>query len=361
MNSRKRTGKWAGSGGSASQAAAIALAIAMAISMAGLAAPARAQEGKGYNAEDFGFEMGPVKAKGLLAPVYAQVAGDNVIVSDVAAGGVFSVAVAGGAATAVAKIKKPAGVAIAPDDFGSYGGQIFVLAPEGGDAKAPCAVARVDKSGAVSSFAKLPAAGSLDGGKPTECRDLEFGAAGSPFAGKLYAVTNGNAAIYEIDSGGKARALGTYDKPLAWEIHNIGFAPAGDSKAPNAMLLSARPRSEPAPKVGRIAIIDPSGKMRDEFYLVGLIRPTGFAFAPEGFGDHKGVLFVADQGKLAADNNGEHDGHVFRLFKGMARDYGTGLVDPSCIKFAGKTMVLCDPAARGKTNSGALVTIAPAY
>ena len=357
MNSRKSTGRRGGGSG----LLAAAIAVAVAIAMVGLAAPTRAQEGKGYNAEDFGFEMGPVKAKGLLAPVYAQVAGDSVVVSDVAAGGVFSVAVAGGNATAAGKIKKPAGVAIAPDGFGSYGGQIFVLAPEGGDQKAPCAVARVDKSGAVSSFAKLPAAGSLDGGKPTECRDLEFGAAGSPFAGKLYAVTNGNAAIYEIESGGKARAFGTYDKPLAWEIHNIGFAPAGDSKAPNGMLLSARPRSETASRVGRIAIIDASGKMKDEFYLVGMIRPTGFAFAPEGFGDHAGVLFVADQGKLAAENNGERDGRVYRLFKGMAREYATGLVDPTCLKFAGKTMVLCDPAAHGKTNSGALVTIAPTY
>jgi hypothetical protein len=360
MNLRRRTSRRAGLGGSKLPAAAIA--AAMAIAMAGLVWPAQAQEeAKGYNAEDFGFEMGPVKAKGLVAPAYAQVAGGSLIVSDVAVGAVFSVPVAGGNATAVGKIKKPAGVAIAPDGFGSYGGQIFVLAPEGGDVKAPCAVARVDKSGAVSSFAKLPAAGSLDGGKPSDCRDLEFGAAGGPFASKLYAVTNGNATIYEIDAGGKARALGTYDKPLAWEIHNIGFAPANDSKAPNAMLLSLRPRSETAPKVGRIAIIDPSGKMNDDFYLVGLIRPTGFAFAPEGFGDHTGVLFVADQGKLAADNKGEHDGRVYRLFKGMAREYGTGLVDPTCMKFAGKTMVLCDPAAHGKTNSGALVTISPAY
>ena len=356
MNSRKSTSRRGGGSGFLAGAIAIAAAMAMA-----LAPPARAQEGKGYSAEDFGFEMGPVKAKGLLAPVYAQAAGDSVVVSDVAAGGVFSVAVVGGNATAAGKIKQPAGVAIAPDGFGSYGGQIFVLAPEGGDAKAPCAVARVDKSGAVSSFAKLPAAGSLGGGKPTECRDLEFGAAGSPFAGKLYAVTNGNATIYEIESGGKARALGTYDKPLAWEIHNIGFAPAGDSKAPNAMLLSARPRSETASRVGRIAIIDASGKMRDEFYLVGLIRPTGFAFAPEGFDNHAGVLFVADQGKLAAENKGERAGRVYRLFKGMPREYATGLVDPTCLRFAGKTMVLCDPAARGKTNSGALVTIAPTY
>ncbi len=351
MNLRKRTSR---------RAVSITVAIAVAMAMAGSAGLSRAQE-KGYNAEDFGFVMEAVKAKRLLAPAYAQVSGDHLVVSDVTSGGVFSVPVAGGDAAALGKIKKPGGVAIAPDGFGSYGGQIFVLAPEGGDAKAPCAVARVDKSGAVSSFAKLPAAGSLNGGKPTDCRDLEFGAAGSPFAGKLYAVTNGNATIYEIDPGAKARAFGTYDKPLAWEIYNIGFAPAADSKAANMMLVSVRPRSEPAPKVGRIAIVDSSGKMKDDFYLVGLIRPTGFGFAPEGFGDHAGVLFVADQGKLAADNKGERDGCVYRLFKGMARRYATGLVDPTCLKFAGKTMVLCDPAAHGKPGSGALVTIAPSY
>src|ERR1700688_4439798 len=127
MNSRKSTSRRAGSEGSGLLAAiAVAIAIATAIATVGSAAPARAQEeAKGYNAEDFGFAMGPVKAKGLVAPVYAQVAGDNVVVSDVAAGGVFSVAAAGGDAIAVGKIKKPAGVAIAPDGFGSYGGQIF--------------------------------------------------------------------------------------------------------------------------------------------------------------------------------------------------------------------------------------------
>jgi len=277
MNSKRNPSRWTGS----KRAGLIAGAIAIALAAGGFAATSQAQEGKGYNTEDFGFVMGPVKAAGLQAPVYAQVAGDNVVVSDAGAGGVFSVAVTGGAAAAVGKVKKPAGVAIAPDGFGSYGGQTFVLAPEGGDAKAPCIVDRLDKSGAASGFAKLPAAGSLNGGKATECRDLEFGPAGSAFAGKLYAVTNGNASIYEIDAGGKARAFGTYEKPLAWEINNIGFAPAGDSKAPNGMLLSVRPRSESAAKVGRIAIIDSSGKMKDEFYLVGLIRPTGFAFAPQ--------------------------------------------------------------------------------
>ena len=112
------------------------------------------------------------------------------VVSD-QAGGVYSVTFAG-KATALAdktKIKNPAGVAIGPAGFGSNAGNVFVLAATGG-IKGACEVERIDKSGAVSTFAKLSDAAA------TECRDLEFGAAGSPFAGKLYAVTSGNATIY---------------------------------------------------------------------------------------------------------------------------------------------------------------------
>src|SRR5271154_824123 len=82
--SRLGGSKWAG---------LIAGAIAIALGAGGFATTAQAQAGKGYNAEDYGFAMGPVKAAGLQAPAYAQVAGDNVVVSDIGAGGIFSVAV----------------------------------------------------------------------------------------------------------------------------------------------------------------------------------------------------------------------------------------------------------------------------
>lgn len=338
----------------------LAGAAIVALTLTGSAASIWAQGGKGYDTE-FGFAFGPVKAKGVQGPAYAQEQDGKVVVSDVTAGGVFAVSVSGGAATESSKVKKPGGLAVAPAGFGSYAGQIFVLAPEGGNEKEACAVQRIDKSGATSAFAKLPDAGSLDGGKPTGCRDLDFAPAGSPYAGKLYALTNGNAAIYEIESSGKARAFGVFDQAPAWELNNIGFTSATDSKAPSSMLVSARARMASVAKVGRIAVVDRTGKMTDTPYLVGLTRPTGFGFAPEGFGSYAGVLFVADAGRWASDNNGEHDGLVYRLFKGMAREYATGLVDPTCLKFVGKTMVLCDPAAHGKSGAGSLVTIAPMY
>ncbi len=308
--------------------------------------------GKGLDVE-IAYEIKALKITGATSPLYVQGDGNKLVFSD-ASGAVLSAPMGGGKATTVAKVKNPGGVAIAPAGFGSYAGQIFVLSVP--DAKAPCEVMRIDKSGAVSSFAKLPDAGSLGGGKATECRDLEFAASG-PFAGKLYAVTNGNATIYQIDSGGKAKALATFDKPLAFEITSISFTGADDKKAPNAMLAGMRPKSEVAAKVGRIDILGTDGKLKGE-YLVGFVSPTGWGWAPAGFGSYGGQLFIADAGKPAAKNGGAQDGSVYRLDnKGVVRPWASGMVDPNCMRFIGKTVVIADPAQSGKPGKGSIVVI----
>ena len=122
--------------------------------------------GKGLDVE-VPFEIQALKAAGLIAAYFLQDNHGVMVVSD-QAGGVFSVTL-GGKVTELAgrsKIKNPAGVAIGPAGFGSYAGNVFVLAAAG-DIKAPCEVERIDKSGAVSTFAKLPNAGAA----ATECRD----------------------------------------------------------------------------------------------------------------------------------------------------------------------------------------------
>src|SRR5271156_755625 len=134
-------------------------------------------EGAGLDVE-VPFEIKALKAPGLVAPYFLQDNHGVIVVSD-QAGGVFSVTFGGNVTTLAgkAKIRNPAGVAIGPAGFGTDAGNVFVLAAAGG-LKAPCEVERIDKSGAVSTFAKLPDAGA----PPTECRDLEFGAEGTPFA-----------------------------------------------------------------------------------------------------------------------------------------------------------------------------------
>ncbi len=308
-------------------------------------------ESKGLEVE-VPFEITALKTPGLVAPYFVQSNHGVMVVSD-QAGGVFSVTF-GGTVTALAgksKIKNPAGVAIAPEGFGSYEGNVFVLAAPG-DIKAPCEVERIDKSGAVSTFAKLPNAGAA----PTECRDLEFGAAGTPFAGKLYAATTGNATIYSIDSSGKASAFGTYNQGIVFELTTIRFAPASDSKGANLMLVGMRPKGSGASKIARISMVGADGKMKDDVYLVGFIRPSGFGWAPSNFGSYANELMVADMGKLGSDNNYARDGVVYRVEKGISREFAGGLVDPTDMKFIGSKAVICDPAEKGK-GQGAIVII----
>jgi len=312
---------------------------------------------KGLDTE-WGYEIDELKAKGVMAPRYLQAYGSRLLVTDTT-GGVFSITTEGKVSVVAgrAKIKRPAGVAVAPRGFGSYAGRVFVLAASH-RGRGACEVERIDKSGTVTLFAKLPKAGSLGAGRPGQCGDLEFGAAKSPFANKLYAVTNANAAIYEIDSAANARVFGLYDKPVAFELTAISFAPPDDPKAPKAMLVGTRPRMEKVAKLGRIGVIAPDGKLRDEPYLVGFVRPTGFGFSPAGFGTYSHVFFIADAGRWAEHNSAHRDGRIYRVDKGIAHSYATGLVDPACPKFVGDRMLLCDPAIRGKKAArGAIVAI----
>src|SRR5260370_20164388 len=92
--------------------------------------------GKGLDVE-VPFEIKALKTPGLVAPYFLQDDHGAMVVSD-QAGGVFSVTLAG-KGTALAdqsKVKNPAGVAIGPSGFGSYAGNVFVLAAAG-DLKAP--------------------------------------------------------------------------------------------------------------------------------------------------------------------------------------------------------------------------------
>jgi len=330
-------------------AARLGAAVVIIAALPGLTNSIARASGAGLDVE-VPFEINALKTPGLVAPYFIQDNHGAMVVSD-QAGGVYSVTFAG-KATPLAdktKIKNPAGLAIAPAGFGSYEGSVFVLAATGG-IKGVCEVERIDKSGAVSTFAKLPDAAA------TKCSDLEFGAAGSPFAGKLYAAVSGNATIYAIDSSGKAIAFGTYNKPVAFELTTITFPPSSDSKAAGMMLVGMRPKGSFAAKVGRIGIVTPDGKLKDDIYLVGFIRPAGFAWSPSNFGSYSDELMIADTGKFASENNSERDGTVSRVDKGIAIGFASGLMDPTDMKFVDSKAVICDPAEKGK-GEGALVII----
>ncbi|HTR61261.1 MAG TPA: hypothetical protein VMH37_06125 [Candidatus Binataceae bacterium] len=289
----------------------------------------------------------------LVSPLYLTEASGGMVVSD-AAGGVYMVTM-GGKSTELAgksRVKHPAGVAIAPGGFGTAG-TVYVLA-SGDDPAGPCEVDAIDKSGGVTTFAKLPDAGS---GKAAECRDLEFGAKGTPYAGKLYAATSANSTIYAIDASGKAAVFGSYDKPNAWDLTSIGFTSATDSKAPNVMLIGMRLRMGGAAKLGRIGVVTPDGKLKDDPYLVGFIRPTGFGTSPANWGSYGDTFFIVDYGKPSTEEGGASDGSIYRVYKDVPRPYASNLADPTCMKFIGNKMVIADPAIKGAPGQGGIVII----
>jgi hypothetical protein len=289
----------------------------------------------------------------LVAPLYISEASGGMVVSD-GAGGVYAVTLAGKSTELVgkSKLKHPAGVAVAPGGFG-IAGQVYVLS-SGNDPGGSCEVDAIDKSGGVSTFAKLPDAGS---GKPTECRDLQFGAKGTPYGGKLYAATSGNSTMYAIDAAGKAAVFGSYDKPNAWDLTTIGFATGNDAKAPNMMLVGMRLKTGGASKLGRIGIVGPDGKLKDDPYLVGFVRPSGFGTSPPNWGSYGGVFFIADYGKPASDEGGVSDGAIYRVYKDVPRPYASNLADPTSMIFIGGKMFIADPAIRGKPGEGGIVVI----
>jgi hypothetical protein len=122
------------------------------------------------------------------------------------------------------------------------------------------------------------------------------------------------------------------------------------------MLVGMRAKGGFAAKVGRISMIGADGKMQDEVYLVGFTRPSGFAWSPSSFGSYSDELMIADTGKFASENNNERDGTVYRVEKGIARGFASGLMDPTDMKFIGSKAVICDPAEKGK-GQGAIVII----
>jgi hypothetical protein len=110
--------------------------------------------------------------------------------------------------------------------------------------------------------------------------------------------------------------------------------------------------------VGRIGVLGPDGKQKTE-YLVGFVNPTGWGYAPAGFGGgYAGNLFIVDAGKPAAKNDADRDGNVYRIDdKGVTRPFASGLVDPNCFRIVGNTMVIADPSEQGKPGKGAIVVI----
>jgi len=270
-------------------------------------------------------------------------------------GGIYSISRDGSvrALVAVGRIPPPTAIDRAPQSFAPYSGQIFALTqPEKGwpGATANHIILRLDpKRWEPVKFAELPAAGSRNKGVAGAGIDLMFGPDGGPFAGRLFAITSLNNAIYEIHSDGQARAFVVMDTAKPRQPVCLAFARANGE---DRMIVSTAngnfsPRRQ-VPGFATVAQITADGRVLPQYLVENLDTPSGLAFAPPGFGSYGGSLFIADIGGIMPipaprDKAPPRNGRVLRVAgDGKTVVFASGFASPLGLRFIGQRMIVCD-------------------
>ena len=199
----------------------------------------------------------------------------------------------------------PEGAAVAPDDFGKWGGQIFITtypAVQSDPASGGNSVIM-----AVDPRTKVPAqrictleSNGVNGGVSSAAIETRFGPPGSPFAGRLFATTIRNHTIYQVTPDGACRVFTSFPT----QVRGFAFTPDG-----SRMIASLRNEAMGAPRVpgaapkGLFVSVSPDGKVDAKPLYEGGHRPADVEIAPADFGRYAGQIFFTDDGNDPADNS----------------------------------------------------------
>jgi len=238
------------------------------------------------------------------------------------------------------KLLPVTGFDVAPVGFGSFAGQIFSLAQAkvaAAGATANHIIQRIDpqKDYEASVFCTLPTAGSTNKGVSGFGVDARFGPEGSPFAGKFYAVTAFNNAIYQVTPDGSCSPF------VLFEGKNDG-APTGlsfsrDGKSMLVTLVKGEIVGASTGKNGRIVAVTADGKIAEKPLVEGLSRPMGMDIAPESFGKYANQIFVADvddiQAPVPMTQALKADGKIYRVADGALHPVASGFLNPAGVRF----------------------------
>jgi len=247
------------------------------------------------------------------------------------------------------KILTMVGFDIAPPSFGEWAGQVFVLTqPKEAmpGALANHLIQRLDPKNdyAATVVCTLPEAGPLKiAGFGADAR---FGPEGSPFAGKFYAVTILNNAIYQVTPDGKCSPFIIFDGQQYSAPGVITFSPDGKSmlvsvsRGPFDIASTAEP-------TGAIVRVTPEGKVEDKPVFDGQGRPMGMGFAPEGFGSYSGQLFFSEIGMfqipVPMTQALKADGKLYRITpEGKPELVASGFHNPMGVRFIDKKLWVTD-------------------
>ncbi len=241
------------------------------------------------------------------------------------------------------------GMDAATENFGPYGGQLFLLTQPAKGEKGLWANHLIQRlspdTNTLQPFCTLPSAGSAGHGMVGAGSALWFGPQQSPFGGRIFAVTTQNDMIYQAGKDGKCAPFADFSRygvPLEltftpdhqWML--VAVTPANAQGVPDA---NARR--------GMIMKVSPSGAIEPKPLVWGLRTPGGMMFAPAGFGRFGGQLFFTDVGEFEAPvpmtQPLRADGTVMRLAGGgIPKLVAAGFINPLHLRFIGNQLWVSD-------------------
>jgi hypothetical protein len=237
------------------------------------------------------------------------------------------------------QIKPIVAADVAPAEFGNYEGQVFSIA----EVQPADVIQRIDVTNKTATDVCVLPTVPLNPARPGGGYEARFGPAGSPFAGKFFAITTGNDTVYQVTPDGTCTPFITFDGKRFSRPLGLAFTP--DAKT---MLVSGIVPTASEGKRGAIARVTPDGRIEEKLFAEGFVRSTGFARAPEGFGAYGGQWFVGDYGALGPVQRGRPlmpDGKIYRIAPdGRLQLVARGFVNPEGLTFVNGRLWIVDIA-----------------
>ncbi|HEV3112321.1 MAG TPA: hypothetical protein VGY99_17685 [Candidatus Binataceae bacterium] len=247
------------------------------------------------------------------------------------------------------KMLPDVGMDVATENFGPFGGQLFLLTQPSKGEKGLWAnhliQRRNPETGSLELFCTLPPAGTTGHGIAGAGSALWFGPQQSPFGGRIFAVTTQNHMVYEATKDGKCSPFAdfghlglplelTFTPDHQWML--VSVTPTDAAGAPDA---SARR--------GMIMKVSPKGEIDPKPLVWGLSIAGGMAFAPLTFKWFGGQLFFTDLGEFETPvpmtQPLKPDGTVLRLSKGgIPKLVASGFINPLHLRFIGNKLWVSD-------------------
>jgi hypothetical protein len=241
------------------------------------------------------------------------------------------------------------GMDVAVENFGPYGGQLFLLTqPVKGEQGlwANHLIQRLNSENrSLEPFCALPPAGSAGHGIAGAGSALLFGPQQSPFGGRVFVVTTQNHMIYQATKDGKCTPFADFDRygvPL-----ELTFTPDHQWMLVSVTPTNAAGAPDPQARRGMIMKVSPKGEIQAKPLVWGMSIPGGMAFAPHGFGGFGGQLFFTDLGEfqipVPMTQPLKTDGLVLRLpAGGIPKPVATGFVNQLHLRFIANKLWVSD-------------------